>query len=57
MHRSLDQYLNVIFLFVPLFEVTSNWEILVDTEAILSSPIIYHVDNELLQKVLNIKYS
>jgi hypothetical protein len=32
-------------------------EILVNTEAILSSPISYHVNKELLQKVLKINYS
>jgi hypothetical protein len=37
--------------------VTSNWEILVNTEAIIPSPIIYHVDKELLQMIVNINYS
>jgi hypothetical protein len=32
-------------------------EIVVDTEAILSSPVIYHVDKELFQKVLKIKFT
>jgi hypothetical protein len=41
----------------PLFEVTFVWEILVDSEAILSSPVIYYVDKELLQKLLNLNYS
>jgi hypothetical protein len=39
----------------PLFELTSNWEILVNEEGILSSPIVNHIDKELLQKVLKIK--
>jgi hypothetical protein len=41
----------------PMFELISNLEILVDTEAILSSPIICHVDKELLQKVLKINFT
>jgi hypothetical protein len=39
----------------PLFLLTRDCEILVDIEAILFSPVIYHVDKELLQKVLQIK--
>jgi hypothetical protein len=41
----------------PLFELTSDWEIFVDTEAILSSPFIYLVNKELLQKILQIKFT
>jgi hypothetical protein len=39
----------------PLFEVSSNWEVSVNKKAILSSPVIHHVDKELLQKVLKLK--
>jgi hypothetical protein len=41
----------------PLFEVTTDWERLVNTKAILSSPVIYHINKELLQKLLKINYS
>jgi hypothetical protein len=40
-----------------MFELTSNLEILVETEAILSSTVIYHIDKESLQKVLQIKFT
>ena len=41
----------------PMFELTSNLEILVNEEVILSSPIVNLVEKELLQKVLKINYS
>jgi hypothetical protein len=41
----------------PLFELPSDWKIFVNEEGILSSPIINHVDKQLLKKVLKIKFT
>jgi hypothetical protein len=41
----------------PMFELTSNLEILVNEEVIWFSPIVNLVEKALLQKVLNINYS
>jgi hypothetical protein len=41
----------------PLFELTSVCQVIVHTKRLLYSPVINHIDEETLQKVLKIKYT